>query len=314
MIKVEFAIIVAKQVLIMFFLISLGIIVCRKNILSLEATRGLSDFILIIVSPCLLISSFQRQIDSNEVKGLILAFILSFIFNAMAVVISNLLIRKREDSNYRVERMGGVYSNCGFMAFPLLAMVLGDVGVFYGAVYVTVFNIFLWSSGVITLTSYSEINKLKILFNPGTIATFIGLVLYFTQIHVPEVLSQTITYVANLNTPLSMIMIGVFLARVDVKETISDIRIYFVSIIRLIVLPIILLLLVKITGVVGLFDGAKTATIAITICSACPAAVSVILMVSKMKLNDTYGARILALSTLLSLITLPLITLLAISI
>lgn len=307
----DYAMIVAKQVVIMFILIGIGIYVCRKNILSLEATRGLSDLILIIVGPCLMITAFNRKINSDELKGLILAFILSVIFNGMAVLLSNLVVKKREDSNYRIERMGAVYSNCGFMAFPLLGAILGDIGIFYGAVYVAVFNMFLWSSGVITLSSWQQINKKKILINPGTIGALLGILLYLTQIKLPVVIQTPIEYVAGLNTPLSMIMIGVFLARVNVLDMIKTIRIYFVSLLRLIVLPLIMLLLIKLTNISNIFNGAHIVVVTILVCCACPAAVSVILMVSKNKLDDTYGAKILAMSTLLSLISLPIITMLA---
>ena len=307
----DYAVIVAKQVVIMFILIGIGIYACRKNILSLEATRGLSDLILIIVGPCLMITAFNREKNIDELKGLVLAFVLAVIFNAMAVLLSNLIVKKREDSNYRIERMGAVYSNCGFMAFPLLGAILGSVGIFYGAVYVAVFNIFLWSSGVITLSSWQQINKKKILINPGTVGALIGLLLYLTQIKLPSVIQMPIEYVADLNTPLSMIMIGVFLARVNVFEMIKTIRIYFVSLLRLIVLPLIMLLFIKLANISNLFNGADIVVTTILVCCACPAAVSVILMVSKNKLDDTYGAKILAMSTLLSLISLPIITLLA---
>lgn len=306
-----YALIVAKQVIIMFILILIGVIACRKNILSLNATRGLSDFILVIVAPCLLITAFNREINSKEVKGLFLAVILAIIFHIIAIVLGNLFIRKRESSDYRVERMGCVYSNCGFMAFPLLSAILGDIGVFYGAIYVAIFNIVLWSGGVVTLTSWKEMNKKKIFFNPGIIGVFLGMIFYFSQIKLPEVIYTPINYLATLNTPLSMIMIGVFLARVNVFKMLKNLRIYMVSLIRLIILPLVLILFIKCTGLADIFTGASDVTIAISICCACPAAVSIILMVSKRKLNDEYGAEILAMSTLLSLVSLPLITMLA---
>lgn len=307
----EYSVIVTKQVIIMFVLIAVGIIACRKNILSLNATRGLSDFILVIVSPCLLITAFNRKLNNEELKGLLLAFILSIIFHIIAIILGGILVKKRENSDYRVERMGCVYSNCGFMAFPLLSAILGDIGVFYGAVYVALFNIFLWSGGVVTLTSWNEMDKKKIILNPGMIGVILGLLLYFTQFKLPVLINTPITYLASLNTPLSMIMIGVFLARVDIKKMIKNINIYKISFIRLLLLPLILFVLIKGTGLVNIFNGAVESITAVLICCACPAAVSIILMVSKRNLNDEYGAEILAMSTLISIISLPLITMLA---
>lgn len=307
----EYSLIVAKQVIIMFILIGVGIITCKKEMITVNATRYFSNFLLTIVTPCLLINAYIRPFNKEVSKGLLLAFGLSIIFHILATLLVKIFIKKRNDKLYCIERMGAVYSNCGFMAFPLLYAILKDNGIFYGTAFVTVFNLFLWSNGRAMLSDWKSLDIKKVIFNPGTIGTIMGLICYFSQIQLPQVAKESVSYLASLNTPLSMIITGVFLAQVNIKDTIKDIKIYKSITLRLVLFPILMLTIIKVMGVSMWFDSSRNVAIAVILCSACPAAASVILMSSKMNMDDSYGAEILAMSTMLSVITLPVITMLA---
>ena len=302
----EYAIVVVKQVIVMFILIAIGVISRKKNLLTKEATRILSNFVLNIITPCLIINAFSREYNDKDTRGLILAFILAIVFFIIATTTVNIFIRKNKDNKYRIERLATVYSNCGFMAFPLLTAVLGEHSVFFGTAFVTVFNLFLWSNGIAILSSHKDLSFKKIFINPGTIGTYIGLLIYFLRIPVPVVISDTIGHLNNLNTPLGMIITGVFLAEVNVKSIPKNYRMYYVSLLRLIVYPVIFLFLIKVFGVATLFGQAKIVAVVSVICSACPSAASVILLSAKMDLDESYGAELLSATTLLSIISLPI--------
>lgn len=304
----ELGIIVAKQVIIMFILIGIGILAFKKKIVTIEATNIYSNFLLVFVVPALIINAYQRGMVKEQLIGLGYSFLLAIVFHVMAIIVVNILIKKREDSNYRVERMGAIYSNCGFMAFPVLLALLGEEGALYGTAFIGIFNVFSWTNGVTILTGENTINIKKIIFNPGSLGFIVGLILYLTQIQIGDVTSQTISYVASLNTPLAMVITGVFLANINIKETLKDFNIYKSVLLRTIILPLIMIFLIKITGFENWFDTAKSVAIAHIVACSCPAAASTILLVARNGLNSEHGAKLVTMSTLFSVITIPALT------
>ncbi|EKQ58093.1 MULTISPECIES: AEC family transporter [unclassified Clostridium] len=306
----ELGIIVAKQVMIMFILIGIGITAFRKGIVTIEATNIYSNFLLVFVVPALIINAYQRGMVKEQLVGLGYSFVLAIVFHLMSIIIVNLLIKSREDNNYRVERMGAIYSNCGFMAFPVLLALLGQEGALYGTAFIGIFNVFSWTNGVAILTGENNINIKKIIFNPGSLGFIIGLILYLTQIPIGSVTAQTISYIAAINTPLAMVITGVFLANIDIKETLKDINIYKSVLLRTIILPLIMIFLIKITGFENWFDAGKNVAIAHIVACSCPAAASTILLVARNGLNSEHGAKLVTMSTLVSIVTIPALTIL----
>ena len=304
----ELGIIVAKQVIIIFILIGTGIIAFKKGIVTIEATNTYSNFLLIFVVPALIINVYQRGMIKEQLVGLGYSFILAVVFHIMAIIVVNLIIKKREDSNYRVERMGAIYSNCGFMAFPVLLAVLGEEGALYGTAFIGIFNVFSWTNGVAILTGENNINIKKIIFNPGSLGFIIGLMLYLTQLPIGSVVSQTISYIAAINTPLAMVITGVFLANINIRETLHDFYIYKSVLLRTVFLPLIMIFLIKVTGFENWFDAGKNVAIAHIVACSCPAAASTILLVARNGLNSEHGAKLVAMSTLVSIITIPALT------
>lgn len=304
----ELGIIVAKQVIIIFILIGIGIIAFKKGIVTIEATNTYSNFLLIFVVPALIINAYQRGMIKEQLVGLGYSFILAVVFHIMAIIVVNLIIKKREDSNYRVERMGAIYSNCGFMAFPVLLAVLGEEGALYGTAFIGIFNVFSWTNGVAILTGENNINIKKIIFNPGSLGFIIGLMLYLTQLPIGSVVSQTISYIAAINTPLAMVITGVFLANINIRETLHDFYIYKSVLLRTVFLPLIMIFLIKVTGFENWFDAGKNVAIAHIVACSCPAAASTILLVARNGLNSEHGAKLVAMSTLVSIITIPALT------
>ena len=304
----ELGIIVAKQVIIMFILIGIGIIAFKKEIVTIEATNSYSNFLLMFVVPALIINAYQRGMIKEQLVGLGYSFILAVVFHIMAILVVNMIIKKREDSNYRVERMGAIYSNCGFMAFPVLLALLGEEGALYGTAFIGIFNVFSWTNGVAILTGENNINIKKIIINPGSLGFIIGLILYLTQLPIGSVVSQTISYIAAINTPLAMVITGVFLANINIRETLHDFYIYKSVLLRTVFLPLIMIFLIKVTGFENWSDAGKNVAIAHIVACSCPAAASTILLVARNGLNSEHGAKLVTMSTLVSIITIPALT------
>lgn len=299
------ALLVGKQILLIYLYIIIGILCVKRKIVSFESGKSFSSFVLTVITPSLMIKAYMRPLEKNHLLGLGLAFFLAVLFHIMAISVTTLLIKKREDTRYKIERMGAVYSNCGFMAIPLIAVAAGDIGLFYAVAFISIFNIMLWTNGIMQITDQKKINLKSALLNPGVIGFAIGFSIYCIQMPIPDILDQGITSLSVLNTPLAMITTGIFLAEIDFKTTFNNWYIYHASLLRLVVLPFLMLLIIKILGVNQWISGADKVIIASILGCAAPAAASITLLPAKFGLEGAYGAKIIGVSTLCSIITLP---------
>lgn len=294
--------ILAIQVIVVFILISVGFLQKKRKKIDSHTTKRLTDLLLEIVTPCVLINAYQKEFKSELAANLFIAFLFAIIIHIIMFIITALLFRKEETKSYRIKIFSSVYSNCGFMAIPLLSASLGADGVFFGSAYLAVFNISTWTHGVCVCSGdIKSMSFKKALFNPGVIGTSIGLLLFVLQINLPTVLIEPIKHIANLNTPLAMIILGTYLANIDFRETFRKISIYWVSFIRLIIFPVIAIIITRIMNL------DQTVATALLITSACPCATATPLFATKFGLDAEYASEIVSISTILSVITIPVI-------
>ena len=143
---------VFTQVDILFILILLGVALTKAKILTEKGVSSMTDMVLILVTPCVIIKSFIREFDKSVLKNLLISFLIAFLAHIGFIILSHLIIRSKEKATERVLRFGAIFSNCGYMSIPLQQAILGDIGVFYAASYVAIFNLFIWSYGIITMS------------------------------------------------------------------------------------------------------------------------------------------------------------------
>lgn len=302
----ELSLIVSIQVLIVFILITVGFILKKLNMIDEHGSKQLTGILLMIVTPCVLINSYQKEFKTEYAFNLFLAALFTILIHVIMIIISTLLYKKEETKRYRINIFSAIYSNCGFMAIPLLSAVLGEDGVFYGSAYLAVFNIFYWTHGVILYSGSKKALSLKKAFlNPGVIGTILSLLLFIFQISLPKIILEPVKYLAGLNTPLAMIVLGAYLANINFKNTLKKLSIYTVSFLRLILFPIIAIVLAKIMHL------DNTVATAVLISSACPTATVTTLFAAKFNLDAEYASELVSISTILSIITIPLVMLLA---
>jgi predicted permease len=303
------ALLVGRQVLLIFIYIGVGITGSKIGIFNEKAGLSLSNFCLTFVTPTLIIRGFMRPIDVEEAKGIGVSILLALLFHVFVTLAVMPLIRKREDERYRTERLAVIFSNCGYMAIPLIRVACGERGAFFARGYISVFNICLWSLGVLVMTGERKMRVKQILFSPGIIGFTIGLILYVTQLPVPSILVEALDGLSGFNTPLSMITIGIFLVGIRPKETFLSPRIYWATFLRLVVFPLAMLTMLKVLGVAGWLSYGQDIVLTIGLGCACPSAAAVTLLPARFGRGGEYGAQIIAVSTLLSILTLPLVTL-----
>ncbi len=298
--------VVANQVLIMFLLMGVGVLTEKLRMIRYAAASQINNFLLLIVMPCVILNAYQIEFKAELLEGLLLAFLLALFSHAIGIIVSMLLARRRPDAKYRIERFAMVYSNCSFMAIPLLQAVVGSEGVFYGSAYIAVFNLFMWTHGVFLMSGERSMKAVrKALLNPGVLSVAAGLALFFTPFRFPYVVGQVTGYIASLNTPLAMLLTGIFISRSGIKTAFSDPKVYGISAVRLLLIPLLVL------GVIWALPVASTVRTACIISAACPCAASCSMFALRYKQDVSYSSKMITVSTLLSVLTLPLLILLA---
>ncbi len=297
---------VASQVLSLFIMIAIGFLLGKFKLITENATAGISNIILYVATPAAILQAFLNKAPTKE-KNINLLLIAAFAILAhiLGIVLSKFLIRNKAEDTKAVLRFGAIFSNCGYMSFPLQKAILGDIGIFYGAMYVAVFNIFMWTYGAFLMNKEKTFSFNKAILNPSVIATFLGLLFYLVQLKLPFVVGNAVTALSSLNTPLPMIIIGYYLSTAKISAAFTDRRIYLTSFLRLILIPAIMLFLMLLCGIRGV------ALIASIVAASAPAAAAGTMFSIKFGRDTLCSVNAVTLTTLLSIITMPLFVALA---
>ncbi len=295
---------VMGKVAVMLILIALGCLITRKGMLTEKGAAEMTTLLIKIVTPCLIVNSFLDSGGDLEVNELLLAVGVSSLAIFLAMGISYLFFRKEAPERKKVLRFATIYSNAGFMGLPLIQAIVGDKGVVYGSFFIVVFNVICWTHGY-RMMSGGKLNMRAAVLNPGVIGLLFGLPIYFFKLSLPAVITEPVGFLAGLNTPLSMLVIGSYVARVSLKSFVSDISVYKTAFLRLILAPgLYLLILLLIRPGPELF-------VSSVIQAAAPVAANTVLFAVEYGCDSELASKSVAVSTVLSVITIPVFTILA---
>lgn len=300
----EIASTVLTQVGIMFLLMGVGFICYKIGMINNETGQQLSEVLLLIVIPAVIINSFQIEFNSRMAKGLAISFTLAVICHFVGIFIARVFISKN-NPQHNVERLAAAYGNAGFMGIPLISALLPENGVFYASTFIAVLNIFIWTHGIFSMSGkMSSKDTLKALKSPPIISIIVGITLFLMSIKLPYVIGSTVGYIADLNTPLAMIVSGIYIARSDLLSVFIDKKIYKVSFLKLLLQPLIMIILFMFINPAG---ENKTIMIANIIAAGCPTATATLLLANRYNAEPERVSKIIAATTLYSIVTLPII-------
>lgn len=293
---------VIKQIISLFIVILIGFYGGKKNIIDETITNGLSKLLLEITTPLLIISSFSFKFTSEIETNVLKAFIYGLIIFIVTPLLVKPLLIKVEKGKRNILQFAMVFSNCGFMGFPIVQSVFGDEGVIYAAIFNMIFNIFVWTYGVMLFSDKRNIKDvMKIIKNPGIISALIGILIMVFSINIPSIVLDTMKMVGGLTTPVSMLIIGSLLSRTELKKLFNDKSLYYGSFIKLLCIPIALFLGAKFLKESSLVI--KT----FILLQAMPAGAMTSLFAENFNREKEYSALVVSFSTLISVITIPLI-------
>ena len=300
------SIICVKQILIMFILVALGFLCGKINLIDKETNSKLSGFVLEVVNPVLIFMSYQQSFNKELLIGLGMSLVLGFISYGVMIFLLKFLYRKNKTNEGIVEQFAAIYSNCAFMGIPLINGLFGEEGVFFLTGYVTVFNIMVWTHGLVFFGGKeAQTSVKKVLTSPAIIATFMGLIAFLTGFRLPELVSSAASYVSGMNTPLAMICAGVTISGTVIGTHLKNIGVYRATFLRLILCPVLCWLMFR------WFDFIPdTVFMVVLVAAGCPAAATGTMFALRYKKCPEMSAVIFAVTTLLSAITLPLMVML----
>lgn len=296
---------IGQQVLILFLLIGVGFILGKLHVMDAQFSRSLSNLVLTLVVPCITIVSFQRPLEQESLSQFGTIMAISVVVHALNMLLAHGILRKKDELQPLLQ-FSVVFSNCAFMAYPLLTALLGASGVFLGSAYVAVFNVLTWTYGVVLMTGdRRQLSIKKAVLNPGVLGVVIGLALYLLQISLPTVILSPMQYISNLNTPLPMLIVGYQLSQVDLRHTLRSVRCWLSMVLRLVVVPLLTL------GICLLIGTAPSVTLAVVITSSAPAAAALSMYAARFGKDTEFASSIVSTHTLFSALTMPLIVTLA---
>ena len=297
--------ITVEQIIVMFMLIVVGVICYHTKILDSKKSRVLSDILIKVITPALIIDSFQREFEMELLKGFLITIVLTALSLGIAFVIGRILIREKDARDVRIERFAVIFSNCGFMGIPL---AYGSEGVFYIIAYNMLFDIIVFSCGegyMKGASIYTVKDIAKLMINPATVASLIGIIIFAGNIHLPELISKPVGLVADMNTPVAMLVAGVSVAQANIPKLIKNARLYYIAAIKLLIVPAAVVLICKRLPI------SQGVLLAVSLAAACPAGTLTVMYSVMYGRDDVYASEVFSSTTLLSIITIPVIVAIA---
>ena len=293
---------ILNQTVIMLILIIVGVLCAKLRLISADTNKELSQFVLQVVNPVVIFMSYQKDYEAKLVKNLLMTFALSVLAFAVMLAAVYLCIRKKEDRHTEVERFSAIYSNCAFMGIPLISALFKDEGVFYLTAFITVFNLVIWTHGVITISGEKNMKQVvKVFYSPTIIAIALGIITFFLKIRLPALPTNALNFIKDINTPMAMIVSGVTISATNVPKLLKNFRVYFVCLVKLVIIPLALSLVLSPLNV------DEKVRMTIIIAAAAPPASMCTLFCLRYNKNSVYASEIFAAGTILSVLTLPAI-------
>lgn len=303
------SILLTEQIGTLFLVGFIGYMIVKLRILKESDSKVISWLVAYILSPCVIIESFQIDYTPEKLKGLGIAVAASIAAHSIYIVASRLMGKCLKLTP--VERASSIYSNCGYLIVPLVTFVLGEEWVFYTSAYVMVSTVLIWTHMQSLLGGEKNGNALrKIIWNPNIIAIVIGLVLFFTGLRIPEVLENTIEGFGGAIGSVSMLVVGMLIGNMDLKWVFTRKRAYLISFFRLILFPAVTAVLFAFVVRLGIHPEAKEILLISLLAASAPAAVMVIQLLQIHDKDAGYASVINVMSVIFCIVTMPLIVLL----
>jgi len=296
--------VVVSQMVELFLILTLGYIAAKKKVVSPKFGSQLSNFILSITLPCMMLASVATMPEDTDQKDVVMMFIIAILFYVVmpliAYGIARILIVKKEDRHLYMYMT--IWSNIGFMGFPVIASIFGEGAIFYATIFNLIFNVSNFTLGIMLMSKEGKkALDFKKFLSPGMIASIAAVFMFATHLRLPQLLTDTLKTVGDTTTPLAMIVIGIALSGISVKSVFTEIRLYPYVIIKQLLLPLLAWAILKNVIINPFLLGIVIVIIAM------PVATSAVLFANRYENNVTLATKGVFITTLASVVTIPMI-------
>lgn len=300
----DYASIVSKQVISLFVILVVGYLASSFGFISKKTADGMSKLLVYVTNPLLIFMAFQQGIGANRWGEMLTVMGASCIIHIGATVLTLFTFRSSPGRERNALRFSVIFSNCGYMGYPLLRAVFPQNGTFYGACYVLFFTVYMWTVGVFMLSSgkkgVTAESVKKAVLNPGVIAALLGLLFCVLGINLPSPVASAFNSTADMTFPLAMLVLGNMLRFSPLKSLLANASAYFASFVKLLLIPAVVLLICVICGC-----GEGTTYICV-IMAATPCATKAPIMAEIYGADRTAALAATAISSIACLLTIPL--------
>lgn len=297
------SILLMEQIIQLFLMIFMGFLIVKAKLLNSEDSKILSIIVLYLIIPCVIINAFQVDYTPQTVKGLLIALVGSVMTQVILLIVVSILGRVFHLNEVEVASI--YYSNSGNLIVPIVMFILGKEWVLYGCVFMSVQLVFIWTHCKKIISREPSYDWRKIVLNINMISIAIGIVLFLTRIHLPEDINSTLSAVGSMIGPASMIVTGMLFAGMNFKQIFANKRVYFVSFLRLIIIPVIALFLIKCSQLSTFSSNGNKLMLIVFLAIITPSASTVTQMCQVYGNDSQYASAINVVTTLFAIITMP---------
>lgn len=300
--------VIVNQMIKFFLLMSLGYFLYKVDIFDNHFLKKTTSFMLHVTMPAMIIASaLNEEVERNLGVFFTVFLIAAVMFSLLPIVgmvIAKIIGAKMENKGLYVFMI--IFSNIGFMGFPIIESMLGAEAVFYTAIFNMLFNVLLFTIGVKAVNYPEKADKksLKEIFvRPGVIGALVAVTIYLADIKLPEALQDSIASIGSLTTPLAMLMVGGALAKIPVNKVFNEKRVYVFTIIKQFIIPVLSWFIIK------AFIKDEMLRVITLVMMAMPVANTAVMLATEYEKNEELAAKAVFITTITSLISFPLVLL-----
>lgn len=307
--------ILLKQMVVLFLIMMIGAL-CRKlGLLNDESSKKISGLVVNVANPALILSAGINQKSSLRGRQLLVTVCLAvgiyLSLIILSIIVTKILRADKKDAG--LYRVMFIFSNIGFMGFPLIRAAYGSEALLSASIFLIPYNVLIYTMGISEMTDERDGSRnaakkmsvkdyLRKIFNIGVIACILSIFLYMTKVHVPDVIENTITILSGLTAPLSMMIIGDSMTKIDFRKMFKDYRLFVFAVIKLLIIPIAGVFILKASG----FNGMLLEVCLIMLST--PVGSMTVMLAAQYDGDYELASKGVALTTVLSVVTIPVVS------
>ena len=300
----ELSILLLQQILQLFIMIFFGFLLVKSHTLTTDDSKIISMIVLFVASPCAILTSFAIEFTPDKLIGLGLSFLGALIVHLIYIPLTQFL--GKIFGLAPIEKATVIYSNSGNLIIPLVGAILGNEWVLYTSGYMVIQTILLWTHAKSLVCNERNYDLKKIILNINVIAIILGICMFLFQIKPPALILSTFSTVGGMLGPLAMIVIGMLIGEMNFKNIFSEKRTYLIALMRLIIYPIIIIAVFKLSGLTMLTNDASQIFLITILAASAPAAATITQFAQLYNKHPGYASVMNIMTVIFSAVTMPL--------